>query len=106
MSAELAGRRTAAAAALVDFRRAADKYLDDITRMAPRPDYSMWAWRLASELGSVLQRLDTEAAEVAPVRGAGQLAEIRQVLGNFDSGRDDLQYALERIEQIVDRNAA
>ena len=63
MSAELAARRTAAAAALGDFRRAADAFIDDPTRTVPRPDYSLWAFRLASELLSILQRLETEAAE-------------------------------------------
>lgn len=66
MSAELAPRRTAAVAVLPDFKREADKYLDDPARTVPRPDYSMWAFRLASELGSVLQRLEAEDAGAAP----------------------------------------
>jgi hypothetical protein len=72
--AELAARRTAAAAVLGDFRRAADKFIDDTTRTAPRPDYSMWAFRLSSELASVLQQLEAEAtsAPAAP-QPAGSL---------------------------------
>jgi hypothetical protein len=60
VSAELAARRTSAAV-LADFKRATDAYLDDPARSTPRPDYGMWAWRLSSELGSVLQQLEAEA---------------------------------------------
>jgi hypothetical protein len=98
VSAELAARRTAAAAVLADFRREADKYIGDPTRTVPRPDYSMWAYRLASELMSVLQRLETEDAEAEP---DSQLAEVRQVLDGFDWETDDRQYALEKIDVIV-----
>jgi hypothetical protein len=77
VSAELAARRTAAAAALGDFRRAADKFIDDPTRTVPRPDYSMWAWRLSSELGSVLQRLEDEDASCAPGLRADLEAAVR-----------------------------
>ena len=98
MSAELAARRTAAAAVLGDFRRAVDEFIDDGTRTVPRPDYSMWAFRLASEVLSLLQRRETEDAEPGP---AAQLAEIRLVFDAFDWETDDRQYALEQIEQIV-----
>ena len=79
----MAARRTAAAAALADFRHETDKYIDDPTRAVPRPDYPMWAFRLASELLSVLQRLETEDAEAQP---DSQLAEVRAVLEAFDWG--------------------
>lgn len=141
MSAELAARRTAAAAVLGDFRRAADEFIDDSTRKVPRPDYSLWAFRLASEVLSLLQRLETEddravcacghprrvhnAVVAGGARGfchecepggcgrctpaaAGtggqadaQLAGVRQVLGGFDWETGDRQYALEKIDQIV-----
>lgn len=101
MSAELAARRTAAAAVLGDFRRAADEFIDDNTRTVPRPDYSMWAFRLASELMSVLQRLEVEAGEATPDPAAAQLAEVRQVLEAFDWEFSDRQYALEQINDIV-----
>ena len=100
MSAELAARRTAAAAVLADFKRATDAYLDDPVKAAPRPDYSMWAWRLSSELRSVLQRLDDEDGEQGP---AAQFAEVRAVLEAFDWETDDRQYALEKINAIVNR---
>jgi hypothetical protein len=98
VSAELAARRTAAAAVLADFKSAADALIDDDTLTMPRQDYSMWAWRLASELGSVLDRLNAEAAGQD---AAGQLAQIRLVLGAFDWETGDRQYALEQIEDIV-----
>jgi hypothetical protein len=101
VSAELAARRTAAAAVLGDFRRETDKYIDDTARTIPRPDMGMWAWRLASELGSVLQRLEAEDGEATPPPSAAQLAEVRRVLQAFDWETDDRQYALERIEGIV-----
>ena len=95
MSAELAARRTAAAAALADFRREMDKYIDS-KGAVPRPDMSTWAWRLSSELGSVLQRLDVEDGQ-----DPAQLAKVRQVLKAFDWETDDRQYALEHIDDIV-----
>jgi hypothetical protein len=76
VSAEVSARRTAAAAVLADFRRAADEYIDEAKRTVPRPDYSMWAWRLSSELTSVLQQLEAEASEAAPDPAAGQLADV------------------------------
>ena len=97
MSAELAGRRTAAAAVLADFRQETDRYID-AAGAVPRPDMGMWAWRLSSELASVLQRLEAEDADPGP---AAQLAEIRLVLEAFDWETDDRQYALEQIDDIV-----
>jgi hypothetical protein len=101
VSAELAARRTAAAAVLGDFRRAADKFTGDTTRTVPRPDYSMWAWRLSSELASVLRRLEAEDAEAAPDPAAAQLARVRAVLRAFDWEAGDRQYALEQVGKIV-----
>lgn len=66
MSAELAARVTAARAVLADFKRETGRHLDDPARTVPRPDYGMWAWRLSSELGSLLARLDEESAAAAP----------------------------------------
>ena len=100
MSAELAARRTAAAAVLADFKRETDKYIDT-SGTVPRPDMGMWAWRLSSELASVLQRLEAEAAEATPDPAVAQLAEVRRVLGAFNWELDDRQYALEKIDQIV-----
>ena len=107
MSPELSARRTAAAAVLADFKRETGKYLDDPAKATPRPDYSMWAWRLASELGSVLQRLDDEAeirhVETDFAEAGAQLAGIRTVCSDFDWETGDRQYALEAIDAIVNR---
>jgi len=73
MSAELGGRRAAAVAVLADFKRETDGYLDDPARAVARPDMGMWAWRLSSELASVLQRLDDEDA--APVTPAAPVSD-------------------------------
>jgi hypothetical protein len=87
VSAELAARRTAAGAALADFRREA---LDE----GQTPDYSAWAVRLATEVRSLLEQLECEPAE-------NQLAQIRLVLDHFDWETDDRQYALEQIDDIL-----
>jgi hypothetical protein len=55
MSADLTARRTAAAAALADYRRESDGL--DMTGRA------LWAERLASLLGLVLDELDRADAE-------------------------------------------
>jgi len=65
VSAELAARRTAAAAVLADFRREAWDFIEDDTFSAPQPDYTAWAFRLAEELASVLCRLDDEGKPVS-----------------------------------------
>ena len=89
MSAEQAARRTAAAAVLADYQRAAAEGADV-------PDRALWAARLADMLSAVLGALDV------PVAGtAEQLGEIRLVLEAFDWETDDRQYALEQIDQIV-----
>jgi hypothetical protein len=100
VSAELAARRTAAAAVLADFKHAADAFIDDETDTVPRPDYSAWAFRLAAELGSVLARLNVEDA-AAGQDAAAQLQEIRALLEAFDWEFHDRQLALEQIEDIV-----
>jgi hypothetical protein len=97
VSAELSARRTAAAAVLADFRSEYGKFLADPVNLRA-PDYPVWVLRLAAELGSVLQRLEAEAAEPGP---AAQLAEVRAVLDAFDWEGDDRQYALEKIDGIV-----
>jgi hypothetical protein len=59
VSAELEARKTAAAALVADFRRAADDYLD---RDGERPDYSDWAWRLYTALDLLLDGLGADGA--------------------------------------------
>lgn len=94
MSAELAARRTAAAAVLADFRREYDRYLGDPVN-APKPDYPVWVLRLARHMRYLLEvPEDCGAAAV-------QLAEIRLVLEAFDWETDSRQYALEQIDDIV-----
>jgi hypothetical protein len=84
--AELEARRTAAAAVLRDYRRAAPG--------ADTAERAMWAARLADMLGYLL---------ATPAGGpeTGKLAEIRAVLAAFDWEFHDRQLALERIEQIA-----
>ena len=50
---------------------------------------------LAAAVRSLLEVIDESEGD------AGQLAEVRAVLDGFDWKRDDRQYALEKIEQIV-----
>jgi hypothetical protein len=90
MSAELAARRTAAAAVLADYQHQAPA--------ADASERAMWGARLADMLALVLA-ID---AEPEP----GKLAAIRQVLADFDWERDDRQYALERIDQIAGASRA
>lgn len=98
MSAELAARRTAAAAVLAD-------YAEACTGGADVADRALWAARLADMLAYVLDGLGAEdgAAIVPPGEPAAmqQLEEIRLVLEAFDWETDDRQYALEQIDQIV-----
>lgn len=86
MSAEMAARRTAAAAVLTDFRSAA---LDGLQAGA----FEQWALRLATELRSLLEQLDLDP-------DAEQLAQVRLVLDSFDWATDDRQFALEQIDEI------
>jgi hypothetical protein len=88
--AELAARRTMAAAVLGDFRRLVLGDLDGI----PEPEWVSWACRLGHALGDLLAGLDADP-------DAGKLAEIRAVLAGFDWEFDDRQLALERIERIA-----
>ena len=94
MSAELAARRTAAAAVLADYKR--DAETTDMTGRA------LWAARLADMLMFLLFELNAldKAGKRFP-RAASQIAEIRRVLGAFDWETDDRQYALEAIDRIV-----
>jgi hypothetical protein len=105
VSAELAARRTAAAAIAADFHTTMVAWL----RGGERPDYAAWAQRLEQHLRYVLEALDVQdraqAAAVTPDLAAGQLAEVRGVLAAFDWECDDRQYALEAIEAIVNRSA-
>jgi hypothetical protein len=59
VSAEMAARRTAAAAALGDFNSESSAFTDN-PGTALEPAWSVWALRLAAELGSVLRQLDAE----------------------------------------------
>jgi hypothetical protein len=92
VSAELAARRPAAAAVLTDYRRAMVG--------ADVADRALWAGRLADMLALLLD------GPGAPLAGAAeQLEEIRLVLDAFCWETDDRQYALEQIDDIVNRGA-
>jgi len=86
--AELAARRTAAAAVLGDYQHAAAA-----TDVAGR---ALWAARLADMLALLLGELGGQ-----PAGAADQLGEIRLVLEAFDWETGDRQYALEQIDDIV-----
>jgi hypothetical protein len=92
MSAELAARRTAAAALLAEFERD-DEAADNAAR-------AVWAGRLAAMLASVLGALDA-ADRNTPLTDESRLAEIRGLLAAFDWEHDSRQYALEEIERIA-----
>ena len=93
MSAELAARRTAAAAVLAD-------YAEACTSGADVADRALWAARLADMLTLLLGDLGE-----GPAGAAEQLEEIRLVLAAFDWETDDRQYALEQIDGIVHQGA-
>jgi len=71
MSADLDARRVAAAAAAADFEREFDAYLGG----AAQPDYVAVAFRLCTELRSVLGAL--EEGEIRFIAAASALAEGR-----------------------------
>jgi hypothetical protein len=99
VNAELAARRTAAAAVLADYKRASGGM--DIA------DLALWAARMADMLGHVLAVLDDgDRASAQFPAAASQMAEIRLVLDAFDWENDDRQYALEAIDGIVNRRQA
>lgn len=97
MSAELSARITAASAVLADYTREAAG--------APTADLALWAARMADMLRHVLAVLDDgdRAAAQFPA-AASQMAEVRLVLEGFDWETDDRQYALEQIDEIVNRS--
>ncbi|HLI36611.1 MAG TPA: hypothetical protein VKV80_04625 [Streptosporangiaceae bacterium] len=98
-TAGLAARRTAAAAVLADYQREA--------ATAGTAGRALWAARLAGMPGHVPGALDAgdQAAAQFPA-AAAQVAEIRLVPGAFDWETDDRQYALEQIDDIVNRGQA
>lgn len=93
VSAELAARRTAAAAVVVDFQRATNEYASG---ELVNPDWLAWAMRLAQATQQLL------TVPFAPDPAVGQLAQIRlvleQVLGDEYADR---QYALDLLEGIA-----
>ena len=84
VSAELAARRTAAAAVLADFRR---EEVGSLSFGGPSAhDWLALAQRLAWALGDVLSELDR--TEQGPALSPGQLAVIGQVLTDAITYRD------------------
>jgi hypothetical protein len=50
-------------------------------------------------------RKEPAVSDLTPEDAAAKLAEIRTVLGAFDWGSDDLQYALEQVDEIANRDS-
>jgi len=96
VSAELAARRTAAAAVLADYRAA--------VASAPlaRPPGREWMLRLASVLEDLLAAHDEDARRLGQSRAAlAAFDEVARILAAFDWEYDDRQLALEAIERAV-----
>jgi hypothetical protein len=97
VSGELAARRTAAAAVLAGYLSGAGT--------ADPDELSLQAARLADVLGHILAVLsDGDQAAAQFPAAAVELAEIRLVFEAFDWETDDRQYALEEIDDIVNRS--
>jgi hypothetical protein len=89
-------RRTAASAALADYQHEA--------ATADTADRALWAARLADMLAYLLAELAAgDSATAQFPAAAAQLAQIRLVLDAFDWETDDRQYALEQIDDILNR---
>jgi hypothetical protein len=97
VNAELAARRTAAAAVLGDYR--AELASAPLTR----PPGREWMLRLASVLGDLLAALGEPDGATEDTQ---RLDRVRVVLAKFDWEHDDRQLALEAIERIVDGGQA
>jgi hypothetical protein len=97
VNAELAARRTAAAAVLTDYQRSAAEGADVADR-------ALWAARLADMLCLVLAEFDAGDRADGEPPAAAQLAEIRPVLADAERVADNRQYALEQIDDIVNRD--
>jgi hypothetical protein len=99
VSAELAARRTAAAALVADFRRwAAGELVSG--------DWQSWSLRLASALGDVLAELSRTALPAAkPEPGGAYLtpADMRTVLEALDVAAD---YKRDRAANCADCDAS
>jgi len=46
--------------------------------------------------------VEVHATEVTGPSDSDKIEQIREIFRNFDSGSDDLQYTLEKIQQIVE----
>jgi hypothetical protein len=89
--ADLAARRTMAAALVADFRRNPG----DASTPA---EWLTWAYRLAEAIDGLLGAT-IPAAEAT--QDSARLAEIREILAAFDWELHDRQRALERIDEIA-----
>jgi hypothetical protein len=72
-----------AAAVVAAFRREADDFIHDDSLTLPTPDYCEWAFRLASEVESLLQQVG-ELAAITP----RQREVLGQVLADAIAYRD------------------
>ncbi len=92
MSAELAARRTAAAAVLADFRHESDACIDDPALSTAQPDYTKWAYRLAAELASLLRRLDDEGPISELAEAITEARALRALVAEILAGFGDDGY--------------
>jgi hypothetical protein len=97
MNAELAARITAAKAADADCTAEVDASIDGTG--GPEPHWMELYFRICTEMRAVLGEL--AAIEQHRAGEAGKLDAIRGVLDAFDWETDDMQYALERIDEIA-----
>jgi hypothetical protein len=87
--AELAARRTAAAALVADFRAEAARH------PLTRPPDGSWALRLALAVDQLLEVTDDQAADVELLRAA-------VLAGNYDLSDDDVRTVLDALDVAAD----
>lgn len=83
MTAELEARRTAATAVLADFKAAVDDFVRGTSGDEP-PAYVDWAFRLSSELQSLLGCTDPGGVYLTP----DDLATVLAALGDATEGHE------------------
>ena len=91
IGAELAARRTSAGAVLGDFHRQADAYLAGDVDEAALPDWCGLAYRLATELRSILEQLAAGTALAGDGTARLSPADLATVLAALADAADTLE---------------